>query len=563
MNQKTAADSSKWHFVLLTAWVLVNLLQAMFTELADDEAYYWVYSTRLDWGYFHQPPFIGFLIRCGTFLSEAEWGVRLLPVLLNGLALHLVWRMTNQQRPFVFWGIIAATFLAHFAGFLAVPDSPFVFFTALFLYVTKAYLKSFSWKLAIVLGIVGACLLYSKYHGILVLGFVLLANWRELKRPSIYLIPLTIAVLMLPHLFWQMEHGFPGLGYHLTERFGQYFELENTSNYLLGQLLVTGPFMGILSVVAAIRYKAADPFERTLKVLLYGVMGYFFLWSFKGPIEANWTACAFLPLFVLAHNYLSASASRRKWVLAVATPSIIFLLLLRINIVTATVVPEPLARKFGEFNGWQEMADTVNAQTGDLPLLVNSYQTAAKLAYYTKKPVTSLNLYMSGNEYDLWNMDSAFTNQPVAVLASTFGHPIEYTTIVSPRLDSMQLSLYNKFHNYKKVNFEPKLPTELIAGSLQEVEVTITNPTPLTIQYKNGLPERTRLSYHWEQGGEVVHWEGDKTNIEPIPPGTSNQQMTLMAPDTPGEYVLHVCLLTANFGWWDNANRTPVTVVSK
>jgi hypothetical protein len=37
-------------------WLLLGLMQAGLTELQDDEAYYWVFSRYLDWGYFDHPP---------------------------------------------------------------------------------------------------------------------------------------------------------------------------------------------------------------------------------------------------------------------------------------------------------------------------------------------------------------------------------------------------------------------------------------------------------------------------------------------------------------------------
>lgn len=41
------------YFILL--YTSINLIQIWFTELTSDEAYYWFYSLKLDWGYYdHQ-----------------------------------------------------------------------------------------------------------------------------------------------------------------------------------------------------------------------------------------------------------------------------------------------------------------------------------------------------------------------------------------------------------------------------------------------------------------------------------------------------------------------------
>ena len=44
--------------LFLAALGILNLLQAGFTTLNNDEAYYWMYSKFLAWGYFDHPPMI-------------------------------------------------------------------------------------------------------------------------------------------------------------------------------------------------------------------------------------------------------------------------------------------------------------------------------------------------------------------------------------------------------------------------------------------------------------------------------------------------------------------------
>ena len=40
-------------------WFIVNLLQGIFTEIQEDEAYYALYGEHLAWGYFDHPPMVG------------------------------------------------------------------------------------------------------------------------------------------------------------------------------------------------------------------------------------------------------------------------------------------------------------------------------------------------------------------------------------------------------------------------------------------------------------------------------------------------------------------------
>ena len=46
----------------LGVWWIANLVQAGFTELANDEAYYHMFAENLSWGYFDHPPMTALLV---------------------------------------------------------------------------------------------------------------------------------------------------------------------------------------------------------------------------------------------------------------------------------------------------------------------------------------------------------------------------------------------------------------------------------------------------------------------------------------------------------------------
>ena len=84
MDRKDSGE--KWFGGLLAAWALVNLVQAGLTELDPDEAYYWIYSLELGWGYFDHPPMVALMIRACTLILSGEIGVRFWLVLLQPLS---------------------------------------------------------------------------------------------------------------------------------------------------------------------------------------------------------------------------------------------------------------------------------------------------------------------------------------------------------------------------------------------------------------------------------------------------------------------------------------------
>ena len=94
----------KNHRVLFFAtWFILNLIQAYFTELLDDEAYYWVYSRFPAWGYFDHPPMIAVLIRAGYALFQNELGLRLFVVVLNTATIYLISLLLSNRNDKLFW----------------------------------------------------------------------------------------------------------------------------------------------------------------------------------------------------------------------------------------------------------------------------------------------------------------------------------------------------------------------------------------------------------------------------------------------------------------------------
>src|SRR3989344_2512915 len=91
---------------------LFQILMATGFELAHDEAYYWLYSKHLDWGYFDHPPFVGVVIRFFSFLPHSELAVRIGFIVLQFLSLQLLFSLT-------------ANFLIAFLLFFSFPLASF------------------------------------------------------------------------------------------------------------------------------------------------------------------------------------------------------------------------------------------------------------------------------------------------------------------------------------------------------------------------------------------------------------------------------------------------------
>ena len=177
-------------YILLAIWVLIDLLQAIGTPLHADEAYYALYGRFLDWGYYDHPPMVGLMTFLSSLLFKGYLSIRFLTVLLHGVTVLLLGqcveeKLTSNRAVVTFFAIAASIPIFVIYGFITTPDVPMLFFTALFFLLYKRYVKKPGWKLAIFIGISMAAMLYSKYMAVLVIGFVLLSNLRQIGRAHV------------------------------------------------------------------------------------------------------------------------------------------------------------------------------------------------------------------------------------------------------------------------------------------------------------------------------------------------------------------------------------------
>src|SRR4026208_602231 len=162
----------KHHRLLFySSWLLLALAQAASTELIADEAYYWVYSRFPAWGYFDHPPMIAFIIKSGYAIFNNELGVRLICALLSTFTILITESLTEKRNPFLFYTIVLSIAALQIVGFLAVPDTPLLFFTAVFFYTYRRFIQMITWQNALLLGVAIALLFYTKYHGLLIVLF--------------------------------------------------------------------------------------------------------------------------------------------------------------------------------------------------------------------------------------------------------------------------------------------------------------------------------------------------------------------------------------------------------
>ncbi|HVZ57334.1 MAG TPA: glycosyltransferase family 39 protein [Chitinophagaceae bacterium] len=494
---------SKHHRRLFyAAWLLLGLAQATCTQLIDDEAYYWVYSRFLDWGYFDHPPMVALMIRAGTALLPGGLGVRLLAVLMNTGTLLLTEQLTDRRHPGLFYAISLSLAALQLGGFMAVPDTPLMFFTALLFLAYRRFRSQASPSLysTLLLGAVTALLLYSKYHGVLVVLFVLLSDWRLFTRYQTYLAGLIALLLYAPHLAWQYQHDWVSVRYHLFESNVNPYRISHTTDYLLGQLLLPGPLAGFILLPAALACRPAGAVERAMKFTLVGIYLFFLASTFRGKVEANWTAPVLVPLVVLGYAYLSRHPAWRR-ALRVQLPVTILLVLVARIALVVDFLPVAVIRE--RYHSWQLWPAEMKQLTHGLPVVFdNSYQRASQYWYHTGQPAYSLNGYRGRkNNYDFWPVEDSLLGRPVYRLDTE--HPEAFAQALSTPLGRLGYRLDTAFVSLARIQLVPAQRTFRVhAGAT--LALAFSPRTPVThrafLQNHPGLPIRLWLAVFNHQG---------------------------------------------------------------
>lgn len=399
-------------FSLIGIYILINLFQAFFTPISEDEAYYWVWSQNLDWGYFDHPPMIAWWISTGYHLFQNELGVRLLTVLLNGFSLYFLWKIllpkTKQEfRLFVLiWGSVL---VFNVFGFLATPDAPLLFFTIFYFYSLKKFLEKTSVFSTVLLGISFAGLMYSKYHGILVILFTLLPLWKLLwKNPKFYLSVLGSLVLYSPHIFWLIQNDFVPVHYHFLERSSdENFEFRKFFNYLGIYFLGAAPFLSYFIFNSVFRFRSDQPFWKSICALAVFPGIFFFLSIFKDNVQPQWLLISFLSMALLMYRHYHDK--NLKWVFNLGFAGLVLVFILRILIAVPGISPLYKNEKFGKNAGSFEAENAV----------FEKYQEASVYKFFNPEKNVAVHRTLGNrhSQYSLWDWEEDFHGKNITYIS--------------------------------------------------------------------------------------------------------------------------------------------------
>jgi len=422
LNKGFYTNHKCFTITLLSLWAAFLLTQAYFTPLHVDECYYWLYGQNLDWGFFDHPPGVALLIYLSDFFGSGTISVRFFTIVSQVLTLVILYRIIDnplkKQNSFflTFFLFFICLPLNHIYGFITTPDVPLILSASLFFLAYKNVLLTNKLSWSILWGITMAAMLYSKYHGVLVIFFVLCSNPKLFLNIRTYLAGIIGILLFLPHLSWQFDHDFVSFVYHLKDRvvvYKQFYPLE----YLLNIVLVFNPFFLLFLWRVLKRYKRGD-FERSLYVTLIGFLLFFGMQSFRVHVQPQWIVLVYIPFVILVFNYIEAT--QLKGINQKALISVPFLLLLHVFMIWDLLPPDlNLHRK-------KTFVEEVERDARGKPVMFySSYNHASIYSWYSRQKYThSYNGPTNRkNQFNIWEQDSVFHNKEVYLVGTYYHDP--------------------------------------------------------------------------------------------------------------------------------------------
>ena len=484
----------------LGVWWIANLVQAGFTELANDEAYYHMFAERLAWGYFDHPPVTALLVWAGERLFGGELGVRFFFTVLQPLYLWILWRLirpadAGRRDAALFVVVSAATLMLQLYGFIAVPDGPLMFTTALFLLTFKWFSenrrRAWLW-----MGIAMALMAYSKYHGALVVLFALAANPRQLLRPALYSSGAVALLLLVPHLVWQYEHDWASFAYHLSGR-NSVFRPGYVVEFLANVLVVFNPFFVPLYVQAWRKVKPQTPVGRALKFLPVAFIVFFMLSSLRGYVQPQWVIVSCFGLVCVLFAYARRHPRTRRYVMRAGGVTVGLIVLVRL-----VMIFNPLGIRFEVFNNPESYA-AIAAEADGRPVVFRyGYAVAAKYAFYTGgEAYCQPNIRYRTHQWQFRDDDSQFIGREVLVecpdgTVSDSTRQVRTLTMTNGR--SFTWFVDPAFHPVRLVDIAfTGLPGRVAAGETLRLELRIRNPYPYAIRVG---ADDTQLVMLWKHG---------------------------------------------------------------
>ncbi len=403
--------------------------------LGPDEAQYWTWSQKLDWGYYSKPPGIAWQIWLGVKLfGDTEFGVRFVSILFAfplSLAVYFLALACKLKPNTAFWAGVVMAFspLGMLASFFAITDVGMALF----------------WTLACL--ILANALSRQEVPRYYSLGFVILCG--ALFKWPIYLFwvfPLSLTLFypwlisrhlfggfvlslcgLLPSVIWNWTHHWVTFRHVFSTIAGEHGKEQGTLTlfhgnffeFLAAQAALLSPIIFILLILAFIalfKYRRRiSPALIFCGICCLGLLTLYSVMAFFQKMQGNWCSFAYSPgIVLLCWHACEADFKKKIWLKAGVISSIILCLAafsmpyIQMHGVWSNY---PIPYKINPFRhnlGWQNLSNALlkhGYRADEHFLFGDKYQMSSILSFYGphQKRAYFFNIHgIRHNQFSFW-----------------------------------------------------------------------------------------------------------------------------------------------------------------
>lgn len=438
----SGSDSALWlkrFWWLLAAVVAVRVavtfLFVQGADLAGDEAYYWDWGRRPDWGYYSKPPMIGWMMGAiGWLTGDAEWGIRFGALLLGTVTLVVIHRIAlvlfDARTAFLTAALVLLTLANAGLNLLLTIDAPLLLCWTLglllFWYAAQKPACNVRWLvLALVIGIGTLSKQMMLAFPVLMIAFAAVSREDRalLKNVRMWAAIVLGMAFIIPVLQWNQEHAWITLEHtkhHFdgeTRSFGKWIS-RTLENVALQGLIYTPVTFVALIMAMCVAVRARRQISRAALFLMVAsvpALVCFALLSLRQRINPNWPAAFFVPAFVLAAAWMRGLVAERpapvwKWLSLAVGGTLV--LLAHVGLVVVFTTDLKGLKKLADIRGWREAGieaqkflDRVPRPEKTFVMALGHRYHAAQMAFYMPSHPRLYRWEPSGtpqSQYEIW-----------------------------------------------------------------------------------------------------------------------------------------------------------------
>ena len=446
------ASYTKKFWLLTLSLSAIRLILASIINLVPQEAYYWLYIQKPDFGYFDHPPMCAYSIGIFTYLfGNHEIFVRLGTILFSIGTAYFVFKLAqklyNEKVAFFSAVFLNLTLFFNMQGsMISTPDAPLLFFWALTVYsLYKTFFEDNSVKNWALSGLFGGFALFSKYTAVFLFlsAFIFLIMHKEKRKMLLSYKPfvaiITAVIGFFPVIYWNIIHSFASFKFQSATRAKGMtsFTLNYFFQLIGSQLLELTPLFFALFIYIAFRISKKSIKERDEKALFLTSFSipylvFFIAVSFTSLVKMNWLLPAYLTLMIaFANLYSDKLTDKTKDSIWLKFGLVLSGLMILAFIVMSII---PLAPNRGDtWNGWKEFAVKIDSLKLDMDksnktfIFSDEYKVAAELSFYTKHKSVILAQNTIGEtalQFDYWQNPNDYKGWDAILTAADFNkHP--------------------------------------------------------------------------------------------------------------------------------------------